>query len=110
MLKDDICTVLSPFVGSAAHWKGTEAEAKDALLETLSLLRQSKPKFRDPEPTPMYFGFLERLQQIYFELHEHRFASACNEVYTYICVCPINERRVYNGLVSLLEKLQEGHF
>ena len=85
-----------------------EKIAKESLLEILSLLKELKPEFKDPQGGLSYFEFLEKLQRIYFELAAHRYMKACDELGEFFAAYPINQRRIYNGLVMLLEKVDKG--
>lgn len=48
--------------------------------------------------------YLERLTHLYFALLNEDYAWACNDVNTYLETFPIQERRIKDALVSLLEK------
>ena len=110
--------ILAPYVGSASYRPGPagrEEAAKKALLETLNILQQYNPPVSELQDGCHDHGyghylFLQKLQHIFFELSRGRYAPACNEVDTYISEYPIEERRIYYGLVMLLEKVQSGEF
>lgn len=105
--------VLDPYNGASDRVERSPQEeqaAKDALLEVLRLLKNTQPRNEVPQNGLLYMAYLEKLQHIYVRLAAGRFVSACNQVDTYLCEYPIEQRRIYDGLVLLLEKIKKWEF
>lgn len=107
--------LLYPYAGVSSEEPQPEKEeamARNALIEVLAILRLkpgTKPYY-GPDHWVPNIDYMSMLQHIYFELDNQRFASACNEVFTYLSYYPIEQRRIRDGLVLLLEKLEHGDF
>lgn len=89
-----------------------QQEGKNMLLKMLSWLRELKTfdpvELNNGVSYWPYMDYLDDLQYIYFYLMCGEYKYACGKVEQYLARHSIKQRRVYDALVILLEKVEKG--
>jgi len=91
---------------------GSEEHSKKVLLDALADIRAVEVIETQPGSFGLgynsYLRFFEYIEKIYFGLAEKKYRWLCDLIGEMLAELPITERRVRDGLVEVLSRLETG--